>query len=553
MWFGGRWWSRALLVLAVPPLVALIALVAWWADGVGADGQVMRNTEIDGVAVGGLSELDLAAVVEDLRVDLSVVTVRIDLGDDVLEASAEQFGISVDNGSTILASMAEGRGGSLVSRAVGWVGAFRNPNEVPALFSFDQSIARLTLETDERMADRLPVEPAIEFDGERLAVIAAVPGRTLDIDDILERLAIAVADGLPDQISSQWVPVQTTQSTDLATRMLAEVERRTDAGVVVELGGTQRWIPPKVLFGWIGSEVASGELALTFEDAALLEYVESLFDDFSVGSISTAFNVVDGVPVLGDIGDDRAVCCSTRAADAVQQVVRGEAFGVATLPLRSPTIDESIFAASQLGIVELVGSFTTNYVCCQSRVTNIQRIADIVRGVVLEPGEQLSINGFVGRRTRENGFVGGGVIARGRFENSVGGGISQFATTLFNAAFFSGLDIPEYQSHSIYISRYPYGREATLSFPAPDLVIDNTSEYAVLIWPTYTDTSLTVEIYSTKYIEVEALDYRVGSARRCTRVTSPRQRTYPDGTVVVDEFFATYRPGTGLDCNGNPT
>ncbi len=553
MWVGGRWWNRALLVLAVPLLVALLAFVAWWADSLGADGNVVRNTEIDGVAVGGMSDTDLVSAVEDLSSDLSVVTVRVDLGDDVLEASADKLGISVDIESTVLAAMAAGRDGSVVTRAVGWIGAFRNPNEVSARFSIDQSIARRTIEADGRMADRMPVEPTIEFDGERLAVVAAVPGRTLDVDDIVERLAVAVADGLPDQISSQWAPVQTIQSTDLATRMLAEVDRRTDAGVVVEVRGTQRWIPPKVLFGWIGSEVSSGELTLTFEDAALLEYVEGLFDDFSVGTISTAFNVVDGVPVLGDIGDDRAVCCSTLAVDAVQRVVRGESFGVATLPLRSPTIDESIFAASQLGIVELVGSFTTNYVCCQSRVTNIQRIADIIRGVVLEPGEQLSINGFVGRRTTENGFVGGGVIDRGRFNNAVGGGISQFATTMFNAAFFAGLDIPEYQSHSIYISRYPYGREATLSFPAPDLVIDNTSEYAVLIWPTYTDTSLTVDIYSTKYIEVEALDYRVGSARRCTRVTSPRQRTYPDGTVVIDEFFATYRPGTGLDCNGNPT
>ena len=61
------------------------------------------------------------------------------------------------------------------------------------------------------------------------------------------------------------------------------------------------------------------------------------------------------------------------------------------------------------------------------------------------------------------------VIRRFLPREAVGGGISQFATTLFNAAFFAGLDIPEYQSHSIYITRYPYGREATLSYPAPDL------------------------------------------------------------------------------------
>ena len=80
-------------------------------------------------------------------------------------------------------------------------------------------------------------------------------------------------------------------------------------------------------------------------------------------------------------------------------------------------------------------------------------------------------------------------IENGVLVDTVGGGISQFATTTFNAAFFGGLDLVEYQSHSIYISRYPYGREATLSFPKPDLVIGNNTPYGVLIWPTYTGTS----------------------------------------------------------------
>src|SRR5690606_41819913 len=60
---------------------------------------------------------------------------------------------------------------------------------------------------------------------------------------------------------------------------------------------------------------------------------------------------------------------------------------------------------------------------------------------------------------------------------TVGGGVSQFATTLFNAAFFAGFDFLDYQSHSIYFSRYPYGREATISWPAPDLKIQNTTDY----------------------------------------------------------------------------
>ena len=87
------------------------------------------------------------------------------------------------------------------------------------------------------------------------------------------------------------------------------------------------------------------------------------------------------------------------------------------------------------------------------------------------------MNDKVGRRTTGKGFTTGGAIIDGRVGTSIGGGISQFATTLFNAALFAGLDFGEYQSHSLYISRYPRGREATLSFPHPDLQIRNTTPY----------------------------------------------------------------------------
>ena len=154
--------------------------------------------------------------------------------------------------------------------------------------------------------------------------------------------------------------------------------------------------------------------------------------------------------------------------------------------------------------------------------------------------------------TDAGGFVDGGVIYQGKFESDVGDGISQYATTLFNAAFFGAMDIPLYQSHSIYLKRYPYGREATLSFPEPDLVIYNPSECSVLIWPTYDATSITVTLYGTKVAEVTDTGQNVDSWKWCTRVTTYRERAYNDGTTVDGFFFALYRPSAGYDCDGLP-
>src|SRR5207248_495745 len=119
-------------------------------------------------------------------------------------------------------------------------------------------------------------------------------------------------------------------------------------------------------------------------------------------------------------------------------------------------------------VKEQVSTFTTRYIAGQPRVTNIHRIADLVKGTVILPGETFSLNRAVGERTLAKGFVVDHQINEdGKFDDAVGGGISQFATTTFNAAFFGGLDFGEYQSHSIYISRYPFGREATVSWTHP--------------------------------------------------------------------------------------
>jgi len=146
-------------------------------------------------------------------------------------------------------------------------------------------------------------------------------------------------------------------------------------------------------------------------------------------------------------------------------------------------------------IDQLVGTFTTRHPCCAPRVTNIHRIAELVDGAVIAPGATFSLNAAAGRRTAANGFVAAPAIADGELVDQVGGGVSQFSTTLFNAAWFSGLPIVKHQPHSKYISRYPPGREATLDFDTIDQVIRNDTDVPVVIRTATTDTSVTVALY----------------------------------------------------------
>ena len=199
---------------------------------------------------------------------------------------------------------------------------------------------------------------------------------------------------------------------------------------------------------------------------------------------------------------------------------------------------EGVEWARGLGVNQVIGEFTTNHAAGQPRVTNIHRIADLTRGALIPPGGTFSVNDHVGRRTREKGFVADGAIVNGEFVDEVGGGVSQYATTLFNAAFFGGMDIPDYKMHSIYISRYPFAREATLGFPSIDLEIHNPSPYGVVVWPTYTNTSIKVQLWSSPWASGAQSSQSKSSG--CGPVRTTRTRTYVDGRVDQQNYRANY-------------
>ncbi|MGX6603516.1 VanW family protein [Micromonosporaceae bacterium Da 78-11] len=147
------------------------------------------------------------------------------------------------------------------------------------------------------------------------------------------------------------------------------------------------------------------------------------------------------------------------------------------------------------GVDQLIGTFTTYHPCCAPRVTNIHRIARLIDGTVVRPGETFSLNDAAGERTAAHGFVPAPAIVDGEIEDQFGGGVSQFSTTLFNATWFAGLDIRRHQPHSLYISRYPPGREATLDWRSIDQVFRNDTEAPLVIRTRTTDTSVTVGLY----------------------------------------------------------
>jgi vancomycin resistance protein YoaR len=131
-------------------------------------------------------------------------------------------------------------------------------------------------------------------------------------------------------------------------------------------------------------------------------------------------------------------------------------------------------------------------------VTNIKRAAAILDGTVVPPGGTFSLNEVLGERTTERGFVPAPQINAGELEDAVGGGVSQVSTTTFNAAFFAGMRIVTHMPHEFWISRYPPGREATISWGSPEMIFQNDWDAGLLVTAEADDSGITVRMFSSK-------------------------------------------------------
>ncbi|WP_270299181.1 VanW family protein [Eggerthella sinensis] len=154
--------------------------------------------------------------------------------------------------------------------------------------------------------------------------------------------------------------------------------------------------------------------------------------------------------------------------------------------------------AMDLGIIGTIASYTTEFTVgagTENRNHNIALVSELLSNSVVKPNGTWSFNGTAGECNEERGFKGAGAIIDGEYDDAVGGGICQVATTMFNAVYESGFPVVTRHNHSLYIGSYPTGRDAAVSWPDLDLVWENDSASDVLVRLSCVDGAVTATLY----------------------------------------------------------
>jgi vancomycin resistance protein YoaR len=532
-----RWTRRVAWIISVPIALVVLLVIAWAADSALAGDNVARNTELAGVPVGGMNATELDAVVEDLAAELPDTEVVIDANDLDLESTAGDLGVSIDVEATTTATTDAGTTASLWQRPFEWAGSFFTPRAAPVELAVDDQqmeVAIAALEGDNRVA---PVEPTMTVTDGVAELVAGTDGVRTDTSAVREALPVSLEDvNTPIRIEVERTVVEPSTPDEAIAPIVEQANAVAQSTTTVTAGEQSFELSGADIVHGAQLDTASGEIRLTISDDVVGQQILEQQRAYK-NPTGVTFKAGGGglVPVAGH---DAEVCCGE---GATQMIVDALVAGTpeVEVPTRTMTAAEGVEWASTLGVNQVVSTFTTPHKCCQGRVTNIHTISDRIRGTLIAPGETFSVNELTGKRTSDKGYVPAPAIIDGEHVDDVGGGVSQFATTAFNAAFFAGLPIPEYKMHSEYISRYPYAREATLFYPGVDLKIRNDTPYGVVIWPTYTDTSVTVQLWSTPYARGEQTGQSKTSG--CGSVTTTRTITYPDRDTETDTFRANYR------------
>lgn len=540
---------RALSAVA---LLALAVVVAWIVDLHVHSSRVVRNVKVAGVAVGGFDRAELTAAVEGVAAREEHATVRVRVSGRQFTVPARALRLDVRGPVTVERALDVGHKGALPARVWHWVRSFFSPQRVPVAVHVDRTATYLAALDRDNGPRRRPVEPSIAVKDGRIVAVRGRAGRGVDSAAIEAAMPDAATRGLPLEVTAGRRAVPPRFALADAERVAAEAETLAARPLGVAAGKARATLAPAVMRPWMRATPAFDRLVVSTDPQAVRDDLAKLLSGAGEAPVDAGFRA-SGASVTITPSKTGTACCAPEAVALVDRALRDRppAGQLLALPLSVVRPKRDDTRAGQLGVREVVATFTTHHPAGQPRVSNIHKMADYVRGAVIEPGETFSINDYVGRRTVSRGFVDAPIIGEGnRFDSDVGGGVSQFATTAFNAAFFAGLEIPEYQFHTIYISRYPYGREATLAFPHPDLKIRNTSPYGVLVWTSYSGTDITVTLYSTRWVDArQSAQFKSTVGAGCTAVTTQRTRTFlSDGHTAVDKFSGTYVPGEGAHC-----
>lgn len=495
------------------PLVLLASL--YIADLVITSGKVPRGVSAAGVPLGGLTPDAAVQRLQDVVGPRVGQPVPVTLGTADADVDPSSIGLTVDSRATVE------QAGTQPLNPITRLTSFLVETPIGVVSSVDEDALTATLEELGNPVAEDPVEGSIDFvDGQP---VSSDPqsGRRLDVTTAAGVFTRNWASG--DTIDLPMLELAPSTTRDAVATAMSRIATPAVSGPITVDGDndTRAVIPEDVIAAALTFRPEDGRLVPEIDENLIADELRPQLATSEIKCRNADIDFTASPPVKVPEQTGRSVDYDVTLADLLEVLVSTD-----DREITASYVDEQAtftFAElKELGPVEVIGEFKTSGFSSDSG-RNIKRAAEQIDGIVVRPGETFSLNAATNPRNAAAGYVEAGIIENGRPARGVGGGVSQMAATLFNAAYFAGLEDVEHHEHSYYISRYPAGREATVFGDVLDVKFRNDGPTSVQIQTAWTSGSVTARLIGIKRYEVTS------SQSSRSRPTSPRTVRIPAG------------------------
>ncbi|SDX27027.1 Vancomycin resistance protein YoaR, contains peptidoglycan-binding and VanW domains [Amycolatopsis xylanica] len=475
-----------------------LLVLAYIADLVASIGDVPRGVTVAGVEVGGLGHANAEAKLRRELQPRLVQPVAITAGDASGTLDPPKSGLGIDWPGTLA------QAGHQPLNPVDRVLAFFRKREVGVVAKVDQDLLTRSVTKLAAQFTRDPVEGGIGFreTPDRVEAYAIEPRPGQALRDI---------DGAVSVVKDEWLghggvrlgvePSPVKATTEGVHRALDQIVTPALASPITVHGDGQDFpLMPTDLSHALKFEAREGgTLDVLIDQPSLEKTLQPQLAVTEKPGKDAQFVFGTGAPAIEPAEDGRKVDWAKTFEPLAEVMKRADGRELTAVYAANPaalTTD----AAGALGISEVVGEFTTSGFSGPA-ATNIGALAAKVNGMIVKPGDTFSLSAL-----GSPGYVNAPLNEDGTGPIVVGGGVSQFASTLYNAAYLAGLTDVSHVTHDYYLDRYPAGREAKIlnaDGSGADLKFGNDGTSGVAIQAYAGGSSVTVKLWGTKRFRVE--------------------------------------------------
>lgn len=502
------------ILIAIGAVIAVFVL-AILIDSASYYNKVHGGVSVSGVDLGGKTKDEAIASVNALVDESRNNPITLTASSKSWTLMPDDVGTSMDVESAVKAAMAVTReNGFFAGLRTRWNLHF-NKQDLPLTGTVNSAKMDGYVAGIAKEIDILPVNAGLAIENGKIRVIEGLNGHVVDQAALAQKVSALLVTLHSTTVEVPIVAKEPDVKADDNKAAQQQAETMISGDVTVSNGAKTWKVTPEQIASYMGfrSDIQNGVSTLVpFMDATKLQpLLDKIAPDVVKSSTNASF-ASDGTKAWVVPGKNGEQLDAEATAQAITAATLEPTARTVQVAVKVKEPNRTTEEAQAMGVTDLLSSYTTAYSCPAPRQTNVRLATKYATDVLLAPGQEYNFDKQIGPRIASRGWqMAPGIVGPNQLEDVLGGGICQVSTTMFNAIGNAGLKVTERKNHSLYISHYPKGRDATVTGGGKNLRFVNDTDHYIWIRGSSSGVKTTIYVYGTNDGRKGHVTWTVGS------------------------------------------